>query len=90
MGRSKFSRYKEWLAFLDHALIAGHQIWGSIPALSGRMDLYTLQKLLTHKSPAMTQRYAHLRDQALRKAADLAGNIIEQFASGPTESGMQI
>jgi hypothetical protein len=27
----------------------------------------------------MTQRYAHLRDQALRKAADLAGNIIEQF-----------
>ncbi len=85
MGRSPLSRYKEWWAFLDHALIAGHHISGSIPALSGRMDLYTLQKLSTHKSPTMTQRYTHLRDQALRQAADLSGNMIEQFASGQTD-----
>jgi integrase len=39
--------------------------------------MYTLQKLLTHKSPQMTQRYAHLRDEALRKASDLAGDLIE-------------
>jgi hypothetical protein len=25
----------------------------------------------------MTQRYAHLRDEALRKASDLAGEIID-------------
>jgi hypothetical protein len=39
--------------------------------------MYTLQKLMTHKSPVMTQRYAHLRDDALRQAANLAGDIIK-------------
>ena len=51
-------------------------VFASMLASSGQVDLYTLQKLLTHKSPIMTQRYAHLRDQTLRKAADLAGNLI--------------
>ena len=41
-------------------------------ASSGEVDLYTLQKLLTHKSPQMTQRYAHLRDSALKRAATIA------------------
>jgi len=41
-------------------------VYASMLASSGQVDLYTLQKLLTHKSPAMTQRYAHLRDEALR------------------------
>ncbi|HAR48595.1 hypothetical protein ER57_10840 [Smithella sp. SCADC] len=50
-------------------------------ASSGKVDLYTLQKLLTHKSPVMTQRYAHLRDEALRNASTLAGQIIEQAVS---------
>jgi len=45
-------------------------------ASSGKVDMYTLQKLLTHKGPIMTQRYAHLRDDALRRASDLAGEII--------------
>ncbi len=52
--------------------------YASMLASSGQVDMYTLQKLLTHKSPLMTQRYAHLRDEALRKASSLAGNIIEQ------------
>jgi len=38
--------------------------------------MYTLQKLLTHKSPAMTQRYAHLQDDTLKNAANLAGELI--------------
>jgi integrase len=50
-------------------------------ASSGEVDLYTLQKLLTHKSPQMTQRYAHLRDEALKRAANLAGELIGQVAS---------
>jgi integrase len=50
-------------------------------ASSGQVDMYVLQKLLTHKSPMMTQRYAHLRDETLRKASTLAGNIIEQAAT---------
>ena len=47
-------------------------------ASSGKVDLYTLQKLLTHKDPKMTQRYAHLRDETLKKASALAGDIINQ------------
>ncbi|MGA1842588.1 MAG: tyrosine-type recombinase/integrase [bacterium] len=52
--------------------------YASMLASSGQVDMYTLQKLLTHKSPLMTQRYAHLRDEALRKASNLAGDLIEQ------------
>jgi integrase len=54
--------------------------YASMLASSGQVDMYVLQKLLTHKSPIMTQRYAHLRDETLRKASTLAGNIIEQAA----------
>jgi integrase len=56
--------------------------YASILASSGQVDMYTLQKLLTHKSPLMTQRYAHLRDETMRRASALAGNlIIEQAAT---------
>ena len=50
--------------------------YASMLASSGKVDLYTLQKLLTHKSPAMTQRYAHLRDETLRAAAGVADDIV--------------
>jgi integrase len=56
--------------------------FASMLASSGQVDLYTLQKLLTHKNPAMTQRYAHLRDEALRRASDLAGDLIDQAVNG--------
>jgi integrase len=51
--------------------------YASMLASSGKVDLYTIQKLLTHKSPVMTQRYAHLRDEALRNASTLAGQLID-------------
>jgi integrase len=51
-------------------------VFASMLASSGQVDMYTLQKLLTHKSPLMTQRYAHLRDETLKKASNLAGDII--------------
>ena len=54
-------------------------------ASSGQVDMYTLQKMLTHKSPLMTQRYAHLRDETMRKASTLAGNIIEEAAKTKDE-----
>ena len=50
-------------------------------ASSGKVDLYTLQKLLTHKDPRMTQRYAHLRDEALKKASDVAADLFEEFSN---------
>lgn len=46
-------------------------------ASSGEVELYTLQRLLTHSSPQMTQRYAHLRDETLMKAAKLADGMLE-------------
>jgi integrase len=57
-------------------------VYASMLASSGQVDLYTLQKLLTHKSAAMTQRYAHLRDEVLRRASDLAGDLIGQALNG--------
>ena len=60
--------------------------YASMLASSGEVDMYTLQKLLTHKSPIMTQRYAHLRDESLRKAAALAGNMIEQAANQESQA----
>jgi integrase len=51
-------------------------------ASSGQVDMFTLQKLLTHKSASMTQRYAHLRDEALRRASDLAGDLLGQVVNG--------
>ena len=44
-------------------------------ASSGEVDLYTLQKLLNHQTPAMTQRYAHLMDEALRRGANIADRV---------------
>jgi len=46
-------------------------------ASSGEVDLYTIQRLLTHKSPLMTQRYAHLRDEALRRASNIIGKLVQ-------------
>ena len=59
--------------------------YASLLASSGQVDMYTLQKLLTHKSPIMTQRYAHLRDETMKRASALAGNIIEQAAKAKDE-----
>ena len=56
--------------------------FASFLASSGKVDLYTLQKLLTHSSPQMTQRYAHLADEAMKQAAGVADSIINRT---PTE-----
>ena len=53
--------------------------YASMLASSGKVDMYVLQKLLTHKSPVMTQRYAHLRDESLKKASNLAGEIVNEI-----------
>ena len=67
------------------ALHGCRHVYASMLASSGQVDMYTLQKLLTHKSPAMTQRYAHLRDDALQRASSLAGDIISQAMNGNKE-----
>jgi integrase len=63
------------------------QVFASMPASSGQVDMYTLQKLLTHKSPIMTQRYAYLRDESLKRPSALAGELVNKFVPGTeTES----
>ena len=69
------------------ALHGLRHVYASMLASSGQVDLYTLQKLLTHKSPMMTQRYAHLRDEALKAASNLAGDIV---AGITTDKGKKV
>lgn len=57
-------------------------VYASMLASSGEVDMYVLQKLLTHKSPQMIQRYAHLRDDALKRASGLAGDIVSRAVNG--------
>ena len=51
-------------------------VFASMLASSGEVDLYALQRLLTHKNHAVTERYAHLRDSALRKASGVVERLI--------------
>lgn len=51
-------------------------LFASTLASSGKVDMLTLQKLLTHKSPQMTKRYSHLRDDALKQASEVTGNLL--------------
>ena len=55
-------------------------VYASMLASSGKVDMYVLQKLMTHKSPKMTQRYAHLRDDALKNGASQIDDIFKQQA----------
>jgi len=57
-------------------------VYASMLASSGKVDMYVLQKFTTHKSPKMTQRYAHLRDDALKNGAGQIDDIFKQQAKG--------
>ena len=48
-------------------------VFASTFACSGKVDICAQQKLLTHQTPAMVQRYAHLRDDAIQRASEVAG-----------------
>lgn len=51
-------------------------------AVSNGVPLSHVQKLLTHKDPTLTQRYAHLEDEALKKAAEAVSNFLEPPKGG--------
>ena len=42
------------------------------------MSLFEIQKLLTHGNAGMTQRYAHLCDSSLRRAASVMGEVLQR------------
>ncbi len=52
--------------------------FASLAVSSGEIDLYTLQRLTTHKTFAMLQRYAHLADKRIKQGGDAAGDAIER------------
>jgi integrase len=68
------------------ALHGLRHVYASMLASSGQVDMYTLQKLMTHKSPLMTQRYAHLRDETIKRASNLAGELMNQAIAEETIS----
>ncbi|WP_319548454.1 tyrosine-type recombinase/integrase [Desulfogranum marinum] len=82
-GNRRVSFNKIWNNIKDKAKLPKNfrfhglrHTYASYMASSGEVDLYTLQKLLNHQSPQMTQRYAHLLDEALRKSANIAGKVL--------------
>lgn len=62
------------------ALHGLRHVYASMLASSGKVDMYTLQKLMTHKSADMTQRYAHLRDESLTRAGQVVDDIFNGMA----------
>ena len=81
--RKSFSRIARAAGFPEgfRPLHGLRHVYASMLASSGQVDLYTLQKLMTHKSPLMTQRYAHLRDETLKQASQVAGDIVADITA---------
>jgi integrase len=48
-------------------------------ASSGEVDMYVLQRLLTHKDSRMTMRYAHLRDETLKNGSNVMGRLVKEI-----------
>jgi integrase len=63
------------------ALHGLRHVFASQLASSGQVDLYVLQRLLTHKDSRMTMRYAHLRDETLKQASNLAGLLMQELTT---------
>jgi integrase len=76
--RKPVNRIKEkaGLPKVFRALHGLRHVYASMLASSGEVDMYHLQRLLTHKSFKTTARYAHLRDDALKQASEVAGDIV--------------
>lgn len=84
-GGMRTGFWKNWMRIRDKAKLPKgfrfHDLrhtFATYIASSGEVDLYTLQKLMTHKSPQMTQRYAHLLDETLRKGVNVAGKVLNE------------
>jgi len=65
-------------------------LFASTLASSGQVDMLTLQKLLTHKSPQMTKRYSHLRDDALKQASGVASDLLGNIGKPGESTGRKV
>lgn len=60
--------------------------FASMAVNSGKIDLYTLQRLTTHKTPQLLQRYAHLNDTVLKQGAEVASKAVAEHSQGAGDS----
>ena len=60
--------------------------YASVPAASGE-SLLVVRSLLGHKRVATTERYAHLGDDPVKRAAERASGAIASWLSGPIPMG---
>lgn len=88
-GQRRVSFYKIWCNIRNASGLAENfrfhglrHTFASYLASSGEVDLYTLQKLLNHQSSQMTQRYAHLLDETLRRGAGVADKVFGNSTAG--------
>jgi len=69
----------------DFRILQGlRHVYASMLVSSGKVDLEILQSLLTHKSPLMTQRYAHLLDVSQKNSENIIADA-ENNLSNATE-----
>jgi len=69
----------------DFRILQGlRHVYASMLVSSGKVDLETLQSLLTQKSPLMTQRYAHLLDESQTNSENIIADA-ENNLSNATE-----
>jgi len=69
----------------DFRILQGlRHVYASMLVSSGKVDLETLQSLLTQKSPLMTQRYAHLLDVSQTNSENIIADA-ENNLSNATE-----
>lgn len=52
----------------------------------GEVGLYALQRLMSHKCPMMTQRYAPLRDETLKHGANAMSRHVAAAEEGVKET----
>ena len=79
---NKIGYYTHWKKIKEKAGIP-HQFrahdlrhtFASVLASSGEVDIFTLQKLLGHKTTQMTNRYTHLLDSSLKKGTETIDKV---------------
>jgi integrase len=72
-------------ALLDARIYDLRHTFASTGSGSG-LSLPVIGRLLGHANPATTQRYAHLADDPLRRAADQIGSTIANAGKGGAEA----
>lgn len=79
------TRVQKVIAYAKKFLPAGFRafhglrhVFASTLASSGKVDMMTLQRLLTQASPEMVQRYSHLHNEALRRASNVMDDALRE------------